>query len=74
VTLLSGLGLEKEEMQRFEHENISLETFMLLSDHDLIEVGIRDRPKREAIMKVVRNLRSRGAKKKEDVLRLGPLR
>jgi hypothetical protein len=74
VTLLSGLGLEEEEIQRFEHENIGFETFVLLSDYDLIEIGIRDHAKREAIMKVVRNLRSRGAKKKEAVLRLEPLR
>jgi hypothetical protein len=74
VTLLSGLGLEEEVIQRFEHENISLETFVLLSDCDLIEIGISDRAKREAIMKLVHNLQSRGAKKKDDVLRLGPLR
>jgi hypothetical protein len=74
VTLLSGLGLEEEVIQRFEHENISLETFVLLSDSDLIEFGIGDHAKRESIMKVVHNLQSRGAKKNEDILRLGPLR
>jgi hypothetical protein len=74
VTLLSGLGLEEEEMQRFEHENISLETFVLLSEYDLIEIGIRDRAKREAIMKVVHNLQSRGVKNKQDIMRLEPLR
>lgn len=73
VTLLSGLGLKEEEIQRFEHENIDLESFVLLSGYDLIEIGIRDHAKREAIMKVVSNLRSSGAKKKE-VIRLEPLR
>jgi hypothetical protein len=74
MTLLSGLGLEEEEIQRFELENIDLETFVLLSEYDLIEIGIRDRAKREGIMKVVCNLRSQGAKKKEDAVRLEPLR
>jgi hypothetical protein len=74
VTLLSGLGLNEEEMQRFEQENIGLETFVLLSEYDLIEIGIKNRAKREAVMKVVCNLRSGGAKRKQDVTRLEPLR
>jgi hypothetical protein len=73
ATLLSGLDLTEGEIQRFEHENIGLDTFALLSSYDLVEIGIKDHAKREAIMKVVRNLQSRGSKKK-DVLRLGPLR
>ncbi|KDR22878.1 uncharacterized protein LOC110841444 [Zootermopsis nevadensis] len=73
VTLLSGLNLDEEEIQRFKQENIGLETFVLLSEYDLIEIGIKDRAKREAIMKVVCNLRSGGTKQKQDVTRLGPL-
>lgn len=74
MTLLSGLNLDEEEIQRFKQENIGLETFVLLSEYDLIEIGIKDRAKREAIMKVVCNLRSGGTKQKQDVTRLGPLR
>jgi hypothetical protein len=68
------LDLDEEEMQRFEKENIGLDTFLLLSEYDLIEIGIKDLTKREAIMKVICNLRSGGAKKKQDVTRLEPLR
>lgn len=74
MTLLSGLDLDEEEMQRFEQENIGLESFALLSEYDLIEIGIKDRAKREVIMKVICNLRSGGAKQKQDVSRLEPLR
>jgi hypothetical protein len=73
VTLFSGLGLNEEEMRCFEQENIDLETFMLLSEYDLIEIGIRDRAKREAIMKIVRNFRLQGTSREQDS-KLGPLR
>ena len=73
VTLLSGLGLNEEEMQCFELENINLQTFVSLSEYDLIELGISDRGKRETIMKIVRNFRLQGSNG-EPVSRLGPLR
>lgn len=73
VTLLSGLGLNEEEIQCFEEENINLQTFVLLSEYDLIELGISDRAKREAVMKIVHNFRLKGANG-EPVSRLGPLR
>ena len=73
VTLLSGLGLNEEEMQCFEQEDINLQTFVLLSECDLIELGISDRGKRETIMKIVHNFRLRGSNGKP-VSRLGPLR
>ena len=73
VTLLSGLGLNEEEMQCFEQENINLQTFVLLSEYDLIELGISDRGKRETIMKIVRNFRLQGSSG-EPVSGLGPLR
>jgi len=73
VTLLSGLGLNEEEMQCFEQANINLQTFILLSEYDLIELGISDRGKRETIMKIVHNFRLQGCNG-EPVSRLGPLR
>jgi len=73
VTLLSGLGLNEEEMQCFEQENIDLQTFLLLSECDLIKLGISDREKRETIMKFVSSFRSQGSNG-ESVSRLGPLR
>jgi hypothetical protein len=73
VTLLSGLGLNEEQMQRFEQENINLQTFVLLSEYDLIELGINDRGKRESIMKIVRNFRLQESNG-EPVSGLGPLR
>jgi hypothetical protein len=73
VTLLSGLGLSEEEVQCFEEENINLQTFVLLSEYDLIELGISDRAKREAIMKIIRSFRLQGGNG-EPVSRLGPLR
>ena len=73
VTLLSGLGLNEEEMQCFEQENINLQTFLLLSECDLIKLGISDREKRETIMKIVCNFRSQGSNR-EPTSRLGPLR
>lgn len=72
VTLLSGLGLSEEEVQCFEEENINLQTFVLLSEYDLIELGISDRAKREAIMKIIRSFRLQGGNG-EPVSRLGPL-
>jgi hypothetical protein len=73
VTLLSGLRLNEEEMQCFEQANINLQTFVLLSEYDLIELGISDRGKRETIMKIVRNFRLQGYNG-EPISRLGPLR
>jgi len=73
VTLLSGLGLNEEEMQCFEQGNINLQTFVLLSEYDLIELGISDRRKRERIMKIVRNFRLQGSNG-EPISRLRPLR
>jgi hypothetical protein len=73
VTLLSGLGLNEEEMLSFEQANINLQTFILLSEHDLIELGISDCGKRETIMKIVHNFRLQGSNE-EPISRLGPLR
>ena len=73
VTLLSGLGLSEEEMQCFEQENINLQTFVLLSEYDLIELGVSDRGRREAIMKFVHNYRLQGSNE-EPVSGLGSLR
>jgi hypothetical protein len=73
VTLLSGLGLNEEEMQCFEQANINLQTFILISEYDLIELGISDHGRRETIMKFVRNFRLQGSNG-EAVSRLGPLR
>lgn len=73
VTLLSGLGLNDEEMQCFEQENINLQTFVSLSEYDLIQLGISDCDRRETIMKIVHNLRLQGYNG-EPVSRLGPLR
>lgn len=73
VTLLSGLGLNEEEMQRFEQENINLQTFVLLSESDLIELGINDHGKRETIMKIVCNFRLQESNR-EPVSRPEPLR
>jgi hypothetical protein len=60
-------------MQCFEQENINLQTFVSLSEYDLIELGISDRGKRETIMKVVHNFQLQGSIG-EPVSRLGPLR
>jgi len=73
VTLLSGLGLNEEEMQCFEQEDINLQTFVLLSECDLKELGISDRGKRETIMKIVHNFQLQGSNGKP-VSRLGHLR
>jgi hypothetical protein len=67
------LGLNAEEMQHFEQANINLQTFALLSEYNLIELGINDRGKRETIMKIVRNFRLQESDG-ESVSRLGPLR
>jgi hypothetical protein len=73
VTLLSGLELNEEEIQRFEQANIDLQTFILLPEYDLIELGISDCGRREKIMKIVRSFWSQGSNG-EAVSRLGPLR
>ncbi|KAJ9598377.1 hypothetical protein L9F63_010951, partial [Diploptera punctata] len=73
VTLLSGLELKDEEIQLFINENIGVETFISLSDDDLIQMGIEDCEKRKSIMKFVVNLRRQGAKKQEEIKRLEPL-
>jgi hypothetical protein len=73
VILLSGLGLNEEEVQCFVQANINLQTFPLLSEYDLTELGISDHGKRETIMKIVRNLRLQGCNG-EPVSRLGPSR
>jgi hypothetical protein len=67
------LGLNEEQMQRFEQENINLQTFVLLSEYDLVELGINDRGKRETIMKIVRNFRLQESNG-EPFSGLGPLR
>jgi hypothetical protein len=71
--LLSGLGLTEEEMQSFEQADINLQTFLLLSEYDLIELGISDHGRRETIMKSVHNFRLQGSNR-EPVSGLGPLR
>jgi len=73
VTLLSGMGLNEEEIQCFVQANINLQTFILLSECDLIELGISDRGKRETIMKTVHSFQLQGCNR-ELVSRLGPLR
>ena len=60
-TLLSGVGLNGKETQCFKQANINLQTFVLLSEWDLIELGIRDRRKRETIKKIVHNFRLHGS-------------
>ncbi|XP_069677598.1 uncharacterized protein [Periplaneta americana] len=72
--VLSGLGLGKEEIERFEDENIGLETLASLSDDDLIGLGVKDLEKRKEIIKLVLNLKTRGTNKQHSIVKLEPLR
>ncbi|PSN30885.1 hypothetical protein C0J52_22597 [Blattella germanica] len=67
-------GLKEEEILLFENENIGIETFVSLSEEDIVQLGFTDLEKRKAIMKLVLNLRKRGTKKEEYLKKPEPLR